>query len=273
MLAEEYLGLTLAKRVAMRQPILKLSSILLFFAATGCVQPLEDDGSPSSDRSDESGESAGNETWGCDGVAGNTINPARSYFTTSFGCWIDDNGNNRGDVDDNCIPWCEGNAGKHNAADEYKDLCGNKSGPQCERDVKWYMAGADRWGCASRLRVTNPDSGKAVVVVVLDQGPSCTIEKRVNHWVADLSYPTSYYLFGEPTSAVERQDVIIDPVPSNTPLGPVPGALPPASVNGCTSVLCGTEVAGDDNGVECYCDAGCEAFGDCCINRLDVCID
>ncbi|MBL4637645.1 MAG: hypothetical protein JKY56_27570 [Kofleriaceae bacterium] len=36
---------------------------------------------------------------------------------------------------------------------------------------------------------------------------------------------------------------------------------------------CGTDAAGDGNGAECYCDASCEAFDDCCINRLDVCSD
>ena len=165
--------------------------------------------------------------WVCTGVAGVSPSPTGVYYTTSFGCWVDDNGNPRGDGDDNCIPWCEGNAHRFGTDDEYDAMCGNLSGPACERETQWYSADADRYGCMTRLKVTNPDNDKAVVVVVLDRGPSCTIERRVRHWVADLSYPTTEYLFGGPTSATERADVTIEIVPMDTPLGPVDTSQPP----------------------------------------------
>ncbi|MEZ4366093.1 MAG: carboxypeptidase regulatory-like domain-containing protein [Kofleriaceae bacterium] len=239
-------------------------SMLLALAAAACgpTELTAPDGQRDFERS------AG---WTCDGTVGTTINPAGMYYTTSFGCWIDANGNNRGDPGDNCIPWCQSGAAQHDAADEYAALCGGMTGPQCERSVKWFAAGADRWGCASRLLVTNPDNGKAVVVAVLDRGPHCSIERRVDHWVADLSYPTSNYLFGGSTSATERADVIITEVPNDTPLGPSTGAPPPPAAGGCSEVLCDTDAAGAEGGTACYCDAACTELGDCCGNRDEVC--
>jgi len=161
-----------------------------------------------------------NTGWSCSGTAGTSPNPQGVYYVTSFGCWIDSNGNPRGDGDDNCVPWCQSNAYRFGTQNEYAEMCGGMSGAACERSVGWYSADADRYGCMTRLRVTNPDNGRAAVVVVLDRGPSCSIERRVDFWALDLSYPASYYLFGEPKSVTERGDVIVEEVPMDTPLGP-----------------------------------------------------
>ncbi len=162
-----------------------------------------------------------NDVWSCEGTAGSTYPSDGVYYVTSFGCWTDSNGLDHGDGGDNCIPWCQSNAALHGTQAAYDELCDGASGPECERAVNWYAANADRYGCMTRLRVTNPDNGKSAVVVVLDRGPSCTIEEKVDFWVLDLSTPASLYLFGEEKSATEKGDVIVEVVDPSTPLGAV----------------------------------------------------
>lgn len=161
------------------------------------------------------------EEWSCDGTTGATPSPDGSYYVTSFGCWTDQDGEAHADDGDNCLPWCSAGAAEHGTAGEYDALCGGMSGRDCEESVNWYAAGADRFGCMTRLQVTNPRTGDAAVVVVLDRGPHCRIEDQVDHWVLDLSTPASNYLFGGPTAATERAEVQVEIVPSSTPLGPV----------------------------------------------------
>jgi hypothetical protein len=161
--------------------------------------------------------------WSCTGTVGKTIPHDNSLYVTSFGCWIDENGRARGDVSDNCIPWCSSGAARHGTQDLYDDLCGGKTGKKCEQDVAWFSADADRYGCMTRLKVTNPDNGKTAVVVVLDRGPNCRIERKVDHWVLDLSYPATNYLFGGQRGPHDRADVIVEIVPEDTPLGPYAG--------------------------------------------------
>ncbi len=181
--------------------------------------------------------------WTCTGLTGETTNLERSYYSTSFGCWVDDEGNAHGDPGDNCIPACSlASIG-----------CDGMTGPDCERSLNWFAAGSDRWGCGTQIAVTNPDNGRTAVLRVIDRGPNCSIENLVDHWVVDMSYRASYYLFGEPTAATERAAVIVDVVSPDTPLGPFSGdvceatdpgddpVVPPGSV----SVL-GVLYAGSD---------------------------
>ncbi len=151
--------------------------------------------------------------WSCDGLAGASTNAGGIYYTTSFGCWVNDGGTAHSDGGDDCNPACSASS----------IGCTGLSGPACERTVNWYMAGADRFGCGARVLATNPDNGRAAVLEVIDRGPSCYIERTVDSWVADLSYRASYYLFDGPTSATERADVTLEVVPSSTPLGPSSG--------------------------------------------------
>ena len=83
----------------------------------------------------------------------------------------------------------------------------------------WYAAGADRFGCGAKLRVTNVSNGKSAVVAVLDRGPACWVEDRVDHWVLDLSMPASLHLFGEQKAVTERGEVTVEEVADSTPLG------------------------------------------------------
>jgi hypothetical protein len=152
--------------------------------------------------------------WSCSGLTGRTTNSAGTYYTTSFGCWVDANGTNRGDPGDNCIPACSlASIG-----------CSGMTGPQCERMHNYYTAGSDRFGCGTRVKVTNPDTNKSVVLISLDRGPNCTIENTVDFWVLDMSYPASNYLFGGPTSATERANVQVEVVDDSVPVGPHNGS-------------------------------------------------
>lgn len=147
--------------------------------------------------------------WSCGALTGTTTNPDRVYFTTSFGCWVDANGKPHSDGDDNCIPACSlASIG-----------CNGMTGPECEREINWYAADSDRFGCGTKLLVTNPDNGKSAVLMAIDRGPNCKIENKVDHWVLDMSYRASIHLFGESTSAEERADVLVEVVDPSTPVG------------------------------------------------------
>lgn len=195
---------------------------LLSLAAAGCIVA-------SDDSVNQQTQDATETYWTCSGTTGYHVPPDGHFYTTSFGCWVDEQGNDRGDPSDNCIPWCQSGD-----ASGYAEHCAGLSGPECERQIRWYAADADRFGCFSRIRATNPDNGKSVVLLVMDRGPNCYVERKVDHWVLDMSYPASIYLFGEPTSAEERAGVIVEPVSSTTPLGPNEEPVPFVG-DGCSS--------------------------------------
>jgi hypothetical protein len=171
--------------------------------------------------------------WSCGGLTGSSTNASGGYFTTSFGCWVDANGTPHSDGGDNCIPACSlASIG-----------CSGLTGPSCERMHNWYSADSDRFGCGSKIQVTNPDNGKSAVLIVIDRGPNCSIENLVDYWVLDMSYPASNYLFGGPTSATERADVQVVVVADSTPVGPTgaaatcDGETPPPPPPGTVTVI------------------------------------
>ncbi|HET6584530.1 MAG TPA: hypothetical protein VFG69_13805 [Nannocystaceae bacterium] len=176
--------------------------------ATACGDedpPDDDDDDPPIDCSLDS-----DGAWSCGGLTGVTTNPEGIYYTTSFGCWVDANGASHSDAGDNCIPACSlASIG-----------CSGKTGPQCERSINWYTADSDRFGCGTKLLVTNPDTGESAVLMAIDRGPNCSIERKVDHWVLDMSTRASVYFFGGQTSATEKADVHVEIVDPGTPLGP-----------------------------------------------------
>jgi uncharacterized membrane protein YgcG len=153
-------------------------------------------------------------SWSCGGSYGTQKAANGNYFGTSFGCYIDKNGNPQGDPGDNCIPGC--------LAKAQGSICAGMSGPECERAVNWYAADAGRFGCMARVRITNPKNGKSAVVAVIDYGPACWVEAKVSHAAIDLSTPASTYLFGGQTGISDKATVHVVEVDPSTPLGPVP---------------------------------------------------
>ncbi len=173
------------------------------------------------------GFSSAEQSWSCSGTTGNHRAASGSYYVTTFGCYTDSNGNPQGDPGDNCIPWCKDGAASQGRKSAYDALCAGLSGPDCERKVKWYSADADRFGCASRLLLKNQKTGKQVVIAVLDRGPACWVEDKVDHWVLDLSNPTTDYLFGGQQGATDKAEVLVTEVADSVALGPYSESSPP----------------------------------------------
>ena len=155
-------------------------------------------------------------TLDCPGSYGKTKAANGDYYITAFGCWIDANGVAHGDPADNCLPSCFAQA-------KAAGLCDPAgTGKACEEKITWYTADAARFGCLAHLRVTDPKSGKSVIALALDFGPSCTVENGVSHAVLDTSGRIDRYLFGADQGAVDRTLVHVVEVDSSLPLGPVP---------------------------------------------------
>ena len=88
------------------------------------------------------------------------------------------------------------------------------SGPACEENVIWYSANADQYGCNAHVKVTNPKTGKAVVVQALDRGPGCAIQKTNAFF--DMSQK-AYQEINADDGVVQ-----VEKVADTTPLGPIP---------------------------------------------------
>jgi len=98
-----------------------------------------------------------------------------------------------------------------------------ETGKQCEERVTWFTADAARFGCLTKLKVTNPANGKSVVAIALDFGPSCTlVEDKVQKGVLDASGRVDRQLFGSDQGFQDRSLVHVTEVPASTPLGPTP---------------------------------------------------
>lgn len=151
--------------------------------------------------------------WSCTGSYGTKKVTDGDYYATNFGCYTE-GGVEHDDPYDNCIPACLSKA-------QQSGLCAGLSGPDCEKSVNWYAADAARFGCMARLRVENPKNGKKVVVVALDYGPACWVEKNAGGAVVDLSVPAVKYLFGEEKGWADKAEVHVVEVDAATPLGPV----------------------------------------------------
>lgn len=151
----------------------------------------------------------------CDRRRGRTSSeiPANGrYAASSFGCRFKADGTLHKDPDDNCEFAC-----KHHG------LCDPRwDGPTCQANLKWFAADADRYGCGARIRVTHCETGKSVVLVALDRGPSCKgVEQKYGVSILDMSRDAMTYLFdGQTHGGVDRKAVVVERVDERTPLGP-----------------------------------------------------
>lgn len=155
---------------------------------------------------------------GCSGLFNKNPSPTGAYYATDFGCSSDPYFTDPGDT-------C-GSASCIQSAYDQGVCSGSESKASCQRAVNWYSVGGASYGCGTRLQVSNPANGKSVVVMVLDDGPSCTVENDANFWVLDVSYPTIMYLFGSEEGWGDHARVNAVVVDGSTPLGPV-GSTPP----------------------------------------------
>ncbi|MBI2394886.1 MAG: hypothetical protein HYV09_35280 [Deltaproteobacteria bacterium] len=152
----------------------------------------------------------------CDGPSGTTSTeiPSNDIYSTSwFGCYRKSDGTIYKDPYDNCEFACGP-----------KGLCSSSlSGPECQAELQWFAADADRYGCGARVRVTNCVNRKQVVLATLDRGPNCkTVEKAYGAPVLDMSHPAMAYLFdGKEYGGSDKKRVIVEKVPATTALGPV----------------------------------------------------
>ncbi|MBU2632842.1 transglycosylase SLT domain-containing protein, partial [Patescibacteria group bacterium] len=134
----------------------------------------------------------------CTGKWGTTPVVDGYYIPTWFGCST----KYGKDPSDNCLPGCTS-----------IPECSGISGPDCERNLKWFAADAGRYGCNSKLKVTNPQTGSAVVVKVIDYGPSCSVEK--GRGKMDVSRDAQEAIGNSSLVHVEK-------VSDATALGPIP---------------------------------------------------
>jgi hypothetical protein len=157
---------------------------------------------------------------GCTGLFNTNPSPTGDYYVTDFGCSSNPAFTDPGDT-------CGSAACIQSAYDQ--GVCtSSQSHATCQRQVNWYAIGGASYGCGARLQVTNPNNGKSVVVMVLDNGPSCSVENKVNFWVLDMSYPAVKYLFGGEQGQADKALVNAVVVDQSTPLGPTT-ATPPSS--------------------------------------------
>src|SRR5580704_7055215 len=186
-----------------------LAGVLL---AVGCASPHGDDAA--------STQAASSGFPGCSGLFNEHPSPSGEYYATDFGCSSNPYFTDPGDA-------CGSAACIDSAYNE--GVCSSgQSNAQCQRAVNWYSVGGASYGCGARLQVTNPANGKSVVVMVLDNGPSCTVENDASYWVLDVSYPTIEYLFGSEEGWADHARIHADVVGSSTPLGPTDGSPSPS---------------------------------------------
>jgi hypothetical protein len=209
---------------------------------------------------------------GCSGLFNKNPSPTGAYYATDFGCSSDPYFTDPGDT-------CGSASCIQSAYDE--GVCGSsQSKADCQRTVNWYSVGGASYGCGARLQVTNPANGKSVVVMVLDDGPSCTVENDANFWVLDVSYPTIMYLFGSEEGWGDHARVDAVVVDSSTPLGPVgsgspPPPPPPPDVDaGSPSDDAGSSGPDAGSGVSCAtdgdCNPGTDGSGQICVDNTCV---
>jgi hypothetical protein len=213
--------------------------------------------------------------WSCSGSFDPSVSNA--YYLTSFGC----SSSNPAFLDssDNC---CGAGApvaaaarlcGSLQPASSCSNSCANNNSGngwrsqqtgaiaasfQCEEMINCYCTGAVAYCLGTRLRLSTP-AGKGLVVFVCDDGPSCTIERKVGAHVLDVSPPTAESLLGESQiSATERKAVFVTEVGASTPLGPDDGCESAAGGGAGTGDAGSSASSGGSTS-----DAGCASATSC----------
>lgn len=133
-------------------------------------------------------------------IAGRNIPPDNVYYATTFG----------------------------GGTDGQQMACGGYA------DGRWlYLADSWRFGCGSRVKLTNPRNGRWCVAQVADVGPNICVERAAGRPIIDASPAVTRELYGR--SGVgwsDRVPMVAERVATSTPLGcggPADSATPPVS--------------------------------------------
>lgn len=88
-------------------------------------------------------------------------------------------------------------------------------------DARWmYIADSWRFGCGSRVKMTNPRTGRWCVVQVADVGPNICVERAAGRPIIDASPAITRELFGIGSAGwSDRVSVRAERVPSSTAMG------------------------------------------------------
>jgi hypothetical protein len=141
-------------------------------------------------------------------LASRVISSNGFYHSTFFGC-----SGGKKDPGDACDGGgCGGSSlDSINRTDGVVNLKG-LSGPAYQDAIGYFSANKFQYGCGSRIKVTNPNTGQAVVVVVVDVGPNCRVQDREQTF--DMSW-LAQKAIGSP------EIVKVEKMPDSTPIGPV----------------------------------------------------
>lgn len=81
---------------------------------------------------------------------------------------------------------------------------------QNQADGTWpYIAGKARWGCGTRILVTNPGNGRSCVTEVADCGPNRCVEQAAKKPVIDASPTVSLYLLNQSQAGWSERKLVL----------------------------------------------------------------
>jgi hypothetical protein len=153
------------------------------------------------------------DNWSCTGIQGTNKALNGDYYITYFGCWVDDQGVHHQDPSDNCLPGCFSQA-------KSAGVCQSSwTGKVCEEKTVYFTANNGRFGCLQHLRIINPANGRKVIAVVLDGGPACSAEQKIQKAMLDTSAPVFNYLFDSGKTWTTKSPVHVIEVDNSTALG------------------------------------------------------
>jgi len=156
------------------------------------------------------------------------------YKSTFFGC-----SGGKKDSGDNCQPACGASLKSIVTTKGTVNLSG-KSGRSYEDAIGYFSANKSQYGCGTRLLLTNPKTGQAVVVVAIDAGPACWVQS--GRYTLDMSW-LAQKAIGDPSI------VRVDVVAKTTPIGPVTKCQ---VANGLLSLACNAGLPIDSAGINTF---------------------
>lgn len=161
------------------------------------------------------------------------------------------------------------------ASESQQMSCGSHT-----QNGSWYYAASrQRYGCGSKIQIQG--GGKCVVAQTDDYGPDVCVENAAGRAIIDVSPLVAQELFGVSGFGwSDNQTVTVTQVGSDAALGPCSGTGSDPGTGGTGNDpgtggsdpgVGGSGTGGDPGmgggsggGAQCYCDAQCQDYGDCC---------